>query len=309
VSEDIEKISLAIKQEAHKLGFSLCGICKAEEFSFEKKYMQEWLKIGSHGSMQYLENNFEKRTNPTLLLENAKSIIVVGLNYNTLNNQPENSPKISKYAYGNDYHTVIRDKLFSLCETIKTIKSDSVNKICVDTVPILEKAASQRAGLGWIGKHTCLINKKFGSFFFLGEIISTLELKYDKPINNYCGSCNKCVESCPTGAITSPYQLDARKCISYQTIENKEQITENLKQKFDGWVFGCDICQNACPWNKKITETTEKEFAIKSEIQNYNAEQWQSITKQDFKRIFKNSAVNRIKFEHWKRNIEIKRVI
>ncbi|OFX21048.1 MAG: tRNA epoxyqueuosine(34) reductase QueG [Bacteroidetes bacterium GWA2_31_9] len=304
MNEDIENISFTIKQEAYKLGFYLCGICKAEEFAFEKKYMNDWLKKDSHGLMHYLEKNFEKRTNPSLLLENAKSIIVVALNYNTINKQPEDSPKFSKYVYGNDYHTVIKSKLYNLCETIKKNNPDSENKICVDTVPILEKTAAQRAGLGWIGKHTCLINKKLGSFFFLGEIVTTLELKYDKPINDYCGTCNKCIESCPTGAIKSQYQLDARKCISYNTIENRGEIPESVFTNLNGWAFGCDICQNVCPWNKKTIENTEPEFDIKSEMLNFNREQWNLISEIEFKRIFKTSAVNRIKFNQWKRNIE-----
>lgn len=304
MNEDIENISFAIKQEAHKLGFSVCGICRAEEFSFEKEYMVKWLENGFHGEMKYLENNFEKRTNPSFLLENAKSVIVVALNYNTSQKQPENAPKISKYAYGNDYHTVLKNKLFSLCETIKTINPDSESKVCVDTVPILEKAAAQRAGLGWIGKHTCLINKKLGSFFFLGEIVTTIELKYDKPINDYCGTCNKCIESCPTGAIKAPYQLDSRKCISYHTIENKGEIPESVSNNLSGWAFGCDICQNVCPWNKKTIDNTEPEFTIKPEILSFNREQWHSISDTEFKRIFKNSAVNRIKFAQWKRNLE-----
>lgn len=303
MNEDKEIFSLKIKQEALKLGFTVCGICKAEEFFPENNLLTEWLKNGYNGNMKYLENNFDKRSNPSLLSENAKSIIVAGLNYFTNKTQPENTPKISKYAYGNDYHEVIKAKLLMLCEIIKADFPESINKVCVDTIPILEKAAAQRAGIGWIGKHSCVINKDNGSFFFLGEIITSLELQFDSQTKNLCGSCSKCIDCCPTGAIVAPYKLDARKCISYQTIENKGDIPDELIEKFNGWAFGCDICQDVCPWNNKAKENIEDEFKIKNEIANYTAEQWRNFKEDDFKRVFKNSAVSRIKYSQWMRNI------
>ena len=303
MNEDKEIFSLKIKQEALKLGFTVCGICKAEEFFPENNLLTEWLKNGYNGNMKYLENNFDKRLNPSLLSENAKSIIVAGLNYFTNKTQPENTPKISKYAYGNDYHEVIKAKLLMLCEIIKADFPESINKVCVDTIPILEKAAAQRAGIGWIGKHSCVINKDNGSFFFLGEIITSLELQFDSQTKNLCGSCSKCIDCCPTGAIVAPYKLDARKCISYQTIENKGDIPDELIEKFNGWAFGCDICQDVCPWNKKATEKNVIDFEIKPEIANYTTEQWQNLKEDDFKRVFKNSAVSRIKYSQWMRNI------
>ncbi len=254
-------LSVLIKEEAIRIGFSDCGFAKADFLQEQKGHFCEWLSKKYHAGMRYMENNIEKRVDPRALFEDAKTVVVVSLNYYTDVDMLAKF-KIAKYAYGADYHWVMKKKLNLLLEFINQRDPDCKAKICVDTVPILEKAWAERAGIGWIGKNTCLINKKKGSFLFLGELILNIELEYDSPAENYCGTCKRCIDACPTNALTEPYMLNANNCISYQTIESNEQIPDDIRKKSNGWIFGCDICQNVCPWNK---------FAIKHNINEFDA--------------------------------------
>jgi len=291
-----------IKQKALEIGFSAIGISKADYLEKESKQLKEWLGNGFHGEMTYMENHFEKRTDPRKLVDNSKSVISVLYNYYPPKIQPENSYKISKYAYGRDYHFVLKEKLIELFEYLKTIEPKVTGRIFVDSAPVLEKAWAAKSGLGWIGKNTNLISKEHGSFLFIGEIITDIELAPDSPIKDYCGNCTKCIDACPTKAL-SPYKLDARKCISYLTIEKKGEIPEKFKDQLNGWVFGCDICQDVCPWNSKAKPQSEKEFNPKSEILTYLKSDWEKLNKDDFKRIFSDSPLDRTNFEGIKRNI------
>lgn len=298
-------ISEFIKKQAGELGFFQCGISKAEFLTDESGKINDWLKKGFHGEMYYMQNNLEKRLDPQLLHKNAKSIISVLFNYFPEKTDfRENNFIVSKYAFGKDYHFVIKNKLKTLLKIIENNFGKVSARIFVDSAPVLEKAWAQRAGLGWIGKNTCLINKKAGSFFFIGEIIINIELKYDKPYKNYCGNCTKCLDACPTKALRKAYTLDSRKCISYLTIENKEDLPKNLKEKFEDRIFGCDICQDVCPYNRFSQKHSEPDFLPDNELVNLKKEDWKNLTKKDFNRIFEKSAIKRTKFEGLKRNID-----
>ncbi len=292
-----------IKQKALDLGFSAVGISKAKFLDNESQLLQEWLNNGFHGEMNYMENNFEKRTDPGKLVEGAKSIISVLLNYYPEELQKDNTYKISKYAYGKDYHFVVKEKLHDLLEFIQIEIGDVSGRTFVDSAPVMDKVWAAKSGLGWIGKNTNLISKEFGSFVFIGELIIDLELKYDKSIKDYCGTCTTCIDACPTKALT-PYKLDARKCISYLTIEKKGDLPEEMKGKWNDWIFGCDICQDVCPWNSKLISHNESAFNISDELKNMNKDDWQNLNKPTFKKLFKNSPVERTKFEGLRRNIE-----
>ena len=262
-----ETISEKIKNFAIQLGFHACGISKADLLAEDAFLLEKWLAQNHEGEMAYMRNHIEKRTDPRLLVENAKSVISVLLNYYPEKPlQTEDQYKISKYAYGTDYHFVLKDKLTELLSFIEEICGKRTARIFVDSAPVLDKRWAQKSGLGWIGKNTCLITKEQGSFFFIGEIIIDLELDADKPIEDYCGSCTKCLNACPTNALVAPYRLDARKCISYLTIENKEEIPDRFKNSFNNWIYGCDICQDVCPWNKKAITTLIPEFKPSIEL-------------------------------------------
>ena len=255
--------------------------------------------------MHYMQNNLEKRLDPSLLQEKAKSIISVLFNYFPKKTDFQtNNFIVSKYAFGKDYHFILKYKLKELLRSIEEKFGKVSARIFVDSAPVLEKAWAERAGLGWIGKNTCLINKKSGSFFFIGEIILDIELEYDVPHKNYCGSCTKCLDACPTNALIKPYTLDSRKCISYLTIENKENLPDDLKDKFEGRIFGCDICQDVCPYNRFSIKHTEPDLLPNYKFRNLKKEDWINLNKEDFNRIFKKSALKRIKFEGLKRNID-----
>jgi len=297
------QISNQIKRKAFELGFSAIGISKADFLEKESFILKEWLDNGSHGEMHYMENHFEKRTDPRKLVEEAKSIISILYNYFPEKKQTENTYKISKYAYGKDYHYVIKEKLFELLEFIKTEFGDVNGRAFVDSAPVMDRVWAAKSGLGWIGKNTNLISKEFGSFVFIGELIVDLELEPDNPPEkDYCGTCTKCIDACPTKAL-SPYKIDARKCISYLTIEKKGEIPEEFKGKWNEWIFGCDICQDVCPWNSKAIFHNEKQFVITDLLQNMTKKNWLNLDKSSFKRIFKNSPLERTKFEGLKRNI------
>ncbi|MDB4904685.1 MAG: tRNA epoxyqueuosine(34) reductase QueG [Mucilaginibacter sp.] len=297
--------SYLIKSEAKNLGFMFCGISKAEFLEEEAPRLEAWLQKGMHGEMQYMENHFDKRLDPRLLVDNAKSVISLGLNYFTDKEQTDIlSPKISKYAYGTDYHLVIKDKLKQLLQIINEKIGEVNGRAFVDSAPVLDKAWAKKAGLGWIGKNTNLINKKTGSFFFLAELIIDLELEYDiEPAADHCGTCTNCVDACPTEAIVAPYVVDGSRCISYLTIELKNEIPHEFKGKMDNWMFGCDVCQDVCPWNKFSVLHNEPAFTPHPDLLNLNSKDWKDITEDVFNKVFKNSAVKRTKFNGLKRNI------
>jgi epoxyqueuosine reductase len=295
-----------IKTEAKNLGFMFCGIAKAEFLEHEAPRLEAWLKKGMHGEMQYMENHFDKRLDPRLLVDGARSVISLGLNYYTEDNlQDPFAPKISKYAYGADYHHVIKDKLKQLLNTINEKIGEVNGRSFVDSAPVLDKAWAKKAGMGWIGKNANLISKKAGSFFFLAELIIDLELEYDiEPTVDHCGSCTRCIDACPTEAIVAPYIVDGSRCISYLTIELKNEIPNEFKGKMDNWMFGCDICQDVCPWNKFSVLHNEISFDPHPELLGMNKADWQDITQETFQKVFKTSAVKRTKFNGLKRNID-----
>jgi epoxyqueuosine reductase len=300
-----EKYAAKIKAEALRLGFSFCGIAKAEFLAAEAPKLENWLKQKYHGKMDYMNNHFDKRLDPRLLVDDAKSVISVALNYFTDEEQIDpNAPKISKYAYGTDYHIVLKDKLKSLFNFIQTEIGEVNGRAFVDSAPVLDKVWAQKAGLGWLGKHSNLISKKTGSFFFLGELILDIDLISDDPfLSDHCGNCTRCIDACPTEAIVAPYIVDGSKCISYLTIELKEQIPQEFKGKMDNWAFGCDVCQDVCPWNRFAIPHQEKTLKANSELLALKTSDWQEITDEIFQKVFKNSAVKRTKMSGLKRNL------
>ena len=297
--------SQLIKAEAQKLGFLFCGIAKAEFLEQEAPRLESWLQKGMHGEMAYMENYFDKRLDPRLLVDGAKSVISLGLNYYSDNQQADSSaPKISKYAFGADYHTVIKDKLKQLLYIINEQIGEVGGRAFVDSAPVLDKAWAKKAGLGWIGKNSNLISKKTGSFFFLCELIVDIELEYDiEPTADHCGTCTRCIDACPTDAIVAPQVVNGSRCISYLTIELKNEIPAEFKGKMDGWMFGCDICQDVCPWNKFSVIHQEQSFVPHPELLGMDSTDWNEITEDVFRKVFKNSAVKRTKFDGLTRNI------
>lgn len=300
------RYSALIKAEALRLGFMQCGIAKADFLEEEAPRLENWLKNQHHGEMNYMENHFDKRLDPRLLVDDAKSVISLTLNYYPESQQQDpEAPKISKYAYGMDYHLVIKEKLFQLLNFISEEIGEVSGRAFVDSAPVLDRAWAKRAGIGWIGKNSNLINKKSGSFFFLAELIVDLELEYDQPFQtDHCGTCTKCIDACPTDAILSPFIIDAKKCISYLTIELREEIPKSFNDKMENWMFGCDICQDVCPWNRFSAPHTEPQFQANQTLLQMKKEDWMDITEDVFKTIFKNSAVKRTKFKGLTRNID-----
>lgn len=296
--------SSIIKQEAKRLGFDFCGISKAEFLEEEAPRLENWLKQNRHGKMEYMENHFDKRLDPRLLVDGAKSVVSLLYNYYPAQSQNPDAPKISKYAYGLDYHEVIKDKLKEFLNTLKEQIGDVNGRAFVDSAPVLDKAWAKKSGLGWIGKNANLINKQQGSFFFIAELIIDLELDYDGPIADYCGTCTRCIDACPTQAIVEPFVVDGSKCISYFTIELKDAIPEDFKNKFDNWAFGCDVCQDVCPWNRFSIPHQEPQFINNTGLLNYSTEEWHEMTEEVFGKVFKNSAVKRTKYKGLKRNLQ-----
>ncbi len=304
---DLIKIKYAelIKSKAKELGFDDCGFTEAKELNEQKLYLQDWLANNMHGSMQYMENHFEKRLDASKLVENAKTVIVLLKNYFPREKQNKDSPVISRYAYGEDYHFVLKDKLKDLFEYIKAeINPDLEGRCFVDSAPILERAYAVNAGLGWVGKHSNLIHKRLGSYVFISELVVNLSLPYGEPINEACGGCYRCIDACPTKAIVSPKVIDSNKCISYLTIENRDEIPESFKGKMDNRMYGCDVCQEACPWTWKSRPTQEERFKPKEELLEMNQEDWSKLTPDQFSVLFKKSAVKRTKYSGLKRNID-----
>jgi len=302
----LEDRSSFIKNQASKLGFLNTGICKAEFLEPEAKNLELWLNQNHHGEMSYLENHFDLRVDPSKLVPGAKSVISLSYNYYTPQKQINpDAPKISTYAYGKDYHKVIKKKLKALLAIIQEEYGEINGRCFVDSAPLLERDLAKRAGLGWTGKNTLLLNKKQGSYFFLAEIVLDLEIKTDESTQDHCGTCTKCIDACPTDAIDeSGYILDASKCISYLTIELKDQIPKEFTGKMDNWMFGCDICQDVCPWNRFSSNHQEDKFNPKDELLQMSKREWEEITLDVFDKLFEGSPVKRTKFEGLKRNIE-----
>ncbi len=293
-----------IKQEAKRLGFMSCGISKSGFLENEASRLEQWLNTNQHGQMLYMEKNFDKRLDPTKLVEDSKSVVSLLLNYYPENQQIENTFKISKYAYGQDYHFVIKDKLKELLASIQENIGQVSGRAFVDSAPVLDKAWAAKSGLGWIGKNSNLITKQVGSFYFIAELIIDLELNYDNLTTDHCGNCTACIDACPTQAIETPYIVNGSKCISYFTIELKENIPQEMKGKFVDWAFGCDICQDVCPWNKFSKPHSEPLFATNLEVLEMSKKDWIEISEEVFNSVFKNSSLKRTKFEGLKRNIE-----
>lgn len=293
-----------IKTEAKRLGFDFCGISKAEFLREEAPRLEAWLKVNRHGKMEYLENHFDKRLDPTLLVDGAKSVVSLLYNYYPEQTQNPEAPKISKYAYGLDYHDIIKEKLKEFLNTLKEQIGEISGRAFVDSAPVLDKAWAKKSGLGWIGKNSNLINKQKGSFFFIAELIIDLDLEHDGPIKDYCGTCTKCIDACPTGAIVEPYIVDGSKCISYLTIELKDAIPVEFKDKMDKWVFGCDVCQDVCPWNSFSEFHNEPQFKNTNGLLDYSSGDWHDLSEELFNKVFKGSAVKRTKFKGLKRNLE-----
>lgn len=299
-----EKYTAFIKSEALRLGFLSCGISKAGFLEQEAPRLEKWLNNNYNGQMSYMENHFDKRLDPTKLVEDSKSVVSLLLNYYPEEHQISDSYKISKYAYGTDYHFVIKDKLKELLFSIESEIGAVSGRAFVDSAPVLDKAWAAKSGLGWIGKNSNLITQKRGSFYFIAELIIDLELNYDTPTTDHCGTCTACLDACPTQAIVAPYVVDGSKCISYFTIELKEAIPMEMKGRFDDWAFGCDVCQDVCPWNRFSKPHNEPLFDPNPDILNLSKKDWEEITEDVFRAVFKNSPVKRAKFDGLKRNID-----
>lgn len=292
-----------IKSEAKRLGFLSCGISKAGFLEEEAPRLEKWLREGRHGQMTWMEQHFDKRLDPTLLVDGAKSVISLLLNYYPDEQQRIDTYHISKYAYGEDYHFVIKDKLRELLHAIQDEIGEVGGRAFVDSAPVLDKAWAAKSGLGWIGKNSNLLSKQVGSFFFVAELIVDLELEYDVPVADHCGTCTACIDACPTAAIIQPYVVDGSKCISYFTIELKDNLPVEMKGSFDDWVFGCDICQDVCPWNRFSVPHNEPAFAPHPELLGMSKREWEEITEETFRKVFRNSAVKRTKYSGLTRNI------
>ncbi len=294
-----------IKAYAKNLGFMSCGISKADFLEEEAPRLEQWLNQNHQGNMTYMNNHFDKRLDPRILVPGAKSVVSLLLNYYTNETQEDpEAPKISKYAFGRDYHSVIKDKLKAFMKYIHSEIGEVDGRVFVDSAPVMDKAWAKKSGLGWIGKNTNLISKKTGSFFFIAELIIDLELEYDHPTTDHCGSCTACIDACPTEALIAPYKIDGSKCVSYLTIELKDQIPSEFKGKMDKWVFGCDACQTVCPWNRFSKQNNEASFDSSRELLTLNKKDWEEMTEDVFETLFQNSAVKRTKYKGLKRNIK-----
>lgn len=300
-----QKHTELIKAEAKRLGFLSCGISKAAFLEEEAPRLEAWLNKNMHGEMSYMENHFDKRLDPTKLVDDSKSVVSLLLNYYPSEIQKDSeAPKLSKYAYGTDYHFVIKDKLKHLLNFIQEEIGEVSGRAFVDSAPVLDKAWAAKSGLGWIGKHSNLLTQKVGSFYFIAELIIDLELEYDSPVTDHCGSCTACIDACPTQAIVDPYVVDGSKCISYFTIELKNEIPTHVQGQFDDWMFGCDICQDVCPWNRFSKPHNEPLFNPHPELLSMSKKEWEEITQEVFSEIFRKSAVKRTKYTGLMRNIK-----
>ncbi len=299
-----ERHTQLIKTKASAFGFQSCGISKADFLEEEASHLENWLKNNHHGEMKYMENYFDKRLDPRLLVEGSKSVISLSYNYYPEEKLQTENFKLAKYAYGEDYHEVIKEKLRRLVVELQDEIGEFSFRVFVDSAPVLEKAWAKKSGIGWVGKNSNLITKKYGSFYFLAEIICDLDLVEDSPVTDHCGSCTKCIDACPTQAIISDKIIDGSKCISYATIELKDQIPDFFKDKMDDWMFGCDVCQDVCPWNRFSAPTLEEKFQPNSQLKNFTKQEWKDITQEVFSSVFRKSAVKRTKFAGLKRNLD-----
>lgn len=302
--ENTANYTSIIKNKAAELGFSYCGISKAGFLEEDACNLEEWLKRDYHGSMSYLENHFDKRLDPTKLVPGAKSVISLIYNYYPKEDlSSEDGYKIAKYAYGKDYHYVIKDKLKDFIEDLRSEIGDIQGRAFVDSAPVMERQWAAKSGIGWIGKNSLLLNKSMGSFFFLAELIIDLDLEYDGPVKDYCGTCTACIDACPTDAIPEAFVIDGSKCISYLTIELKESIPKEFEGKMNNWMFGCDICQDVCPWNRFSKPHNEPQFEPHPDLKGMNNQDWEELTEDVFRKVFQKSAVKRTKYEGLNRNI------
>ena len=304
--KSIAELSAAIKEKALELGFAGCGFSQAEALPEDALRLNDWLEKGHHARMGYMSNHFENRTDPTLLVEGARTVISLLYNYYTdkIQEDPE-APILSKYAYGKDYHFVMKDKMHMLFDYIKSMHPEAEGRVFVDSAPVLDRALAKKAGLGWIGKNSMLISRSAGSFVFIGEIILNLELEYMQiPESDFCGSCTRCIEACPTEAILDTRSIDSERCISYQTIENKGEISSELEGKLSGRVFGCDICQDVCPWNRKAENHQESAFNPEGDLLEMSRESWLKLSKEEYKLLFHQSAVERAGYDKIKGNLD-----
>lgn len=301
---NIQQHTKLIKAEAKRLGFLSCGISKAEFLEEEAPRLEQWLNKNMHGEMSYMENHFDKRLDPRLLVDGAKSVISLLLNYYPQEEQNNDSYKLSKYAYGQDYHHVIKAKLKLLQEFITQEIGEVNGRAFVDSAPVLDKAWAAKSGLGWIGKHSNLLTQQVGSFYFIAELIVDLDLECDTRVTDHCGTCTACLDACPTQAIVEPYVVDGSKCISYLTIELKNQIPSDYKGKIDDWMFGCDVCQDVCPWNRFSKSHNEPLFNPHPDLLSMTKKDWEEMTEDVFKKVFQKSAVKRTKYSGLTRNID-----
>ena len=300
-----ERYTKLIREEAQRLGFEYTGISKAEQLDKEARLLEKWLNNNYHGKMSYMANHFDKRIDPRKLVPNSKSVVTLLYNYHNPEKQSDSTaPKISQYAYGKDYHYVIKHKLKSLLQFIQDEIGEVDGRCFVDSAPVMERTWAERSGTGWIGKNSLLINKQSGSYFFLAELIIDLELEYDSPIKDYCGTCTRCIDACPTDAIIGDKVIDGSKCISYLTIELKDALPTDFQGKMDNWMFGCDVCQEVCPWNRFSKRHNEPAFEPHPDLLNMTKNDWEEITEEVFRKVFKKSAVKRTKYAGLKRNIE-----
>ncbi len=303
-----ERLARALKAEAQRLGFDTCGIAKAERLNAEAERLEQWLLEGRHASMRWMENHFEKRVDPRRLVDGAQSVVSVLHTYY----QPEQHPsdpmvgKISRYAWGDDYHEVLKDNLYALYHWLDEAVGGVSGRVFVDSAPVLDKAWAARSGLGWIGKSTMLLNRELGSFFFIGEMIVDVPLPADGPMADYCGSCTRCLDACPTGALDAPYQIDANRCISYLTIEHRgETLPDGMDSEIGNWIFGCDICQDVCPWTKFSRTTNEDRFAPRPGVVDTDLREWAELDLDGFRERFRRNPVKRTKFEGFQRNVRV----
>jgi epoxyqueuosine reductase len=299
----VSKNTAIVKQIASELGFQFCGISRSEFLEYDARRLESWLKNGFHGEMKYMENHFDKRLDPTLLVEGSKSVVSLLLNYFPSQKQNPTSFKISKYAYGQDYHLVIKDKLKQFYQRINEEIGQVEGRSFVDSAPVMDKVWAQKSGLGWMGKNGNIIHPKRGSFFFIAELILDLELEVDGPIKDFCGTCTKCLDACPTDALNQAYVVDGSKCISYLTIELKNAIPENFKFQMNDWIFGCDVCQDVCPWNRFSLPHAENAFLANHDLLQFSKEEWLDLSEDVFKSVFSKSAIKRTKYDGLKRNI------
>ncbi|TVQ73058.1 MAG: tRNA epoxyqueuosine(34) reductase QueG [Balneolaceae bacterium] len=309
MAKNIAERTEMVRNEAERLGFDAVGFARARRLEEHESRLEQWLKEGRHGSMQWMENHFDKRVDPRKLVPGAQSVVSVMMSYH----QPElagrqlssEKPKISKYAMGEDYHLVLKEKLFELFAFTESVIGKVEGRVFVDTAPVLDKAWAVESGVGWLGKHTNVLNREWGSWFFLGEMILDAEFDYDNPVADHCGNCTRCIDACPTDAIYEPYKVDGSKCISYFTIELRDEIPQEYHEQIGEWIFGCDICQDVCPWNRKARRGSEERLFARPDSADRDIDYWEELDLQEYRKLFRRSAVKRAKFEGMKRNIRI----